>query len=369
MFQSIEPLPELDEGDSADVAEAVAALATVEQPLALIDLTTKLILAANVGAAELFNSSPSALAGRSLLDMIVEEGRSDAEHAQELLRSGQIHGFQAHRIYKTVHGAAFEADVWVRRLDIADAESIALVVIVPASVHHANYSTVPATRHHVRSLIAVTDHGWSVQHASAETETVLDMSSRDLIGTSFLAVVHPDDMANVLFAIADAVTSKRAAVLKARLGTSDRRWRDTTCSVTALCDHSPPRLCIVATLCQPTTPTVATRDGSRTEQLEQTLRRIAFEVRAATSAPRVCDLLESDSADKLQQLSSRQWDIVSRLSRGESPSTIAAALYVSPSTVRNQLSAIYRKLGVHSQLELLALLRTTVAPDLRNDAH
>ena len=36
---------------------------------------------------------------------------------------------------------------------------------------------------------------------------------------------------------------------------------------------------------------------------------------------------------------------------------IARATFVSQSTVRNQLGTIYRKLGVHSQTELLALLR------------
>jgi len=36
--------------------------------------------------------------------------------------------------------------------------------------------------------------------------------------------------------------------------------------------------------------------------------------------------------------------------------TIAAALNVSQNTVRNHLAAIYKKFGVHSQTELLAML-------------
>ncbi|MDP9463451.1 MAG: EAL domain-containing protein, partial [Actinomycetota bacterium] len=58
-------------------------------------------------------------------------------------------------------------------------------------------------------------------------------------------------------------------------------------------------------------------------------------------------------ADKL---SGRQTDIVLRLLAGERVRGIAQALYISPSTVRNHLSSIYQKLGVHSQEELLALL-------------
>jgi len=59
----------------------------------------------------------------------------------------------------------------------------------------------------------------------------------------------------------------------------------------------------------------------------------------------------------MTELSARQWEVVSRLVRGERVVTIAAEMYLSQSTVRNHLSAIFRKVGVHSQQELLALWR------------
>jgi len=36
-------------------------------------------------------------------------------------------------------------------------------------------------------------------------------------------------------------------------------------------------------------------------------------------------------------------------------------MFLSPSTIRNHLAAIYRKFGVHSQAELLAALLRAVA--------
>jgi hypothetical protein len=42
--------------------------------------------------------------------------------------------------------------------------------------------------------------------------------------------------------------------------------------------------------------------------------------------------------------------------------TIAAALFVSQSTVRNHLTAIFERFGVHSQVELLALLSGAEKP-------
>jgi len=54
------------------------------------------------------------------------------------------------------------------------------------------------------------------------------------------------------------------------------------------------------------------------------------------------------------ELSARQTEIVSRLIDGQSVSEIGNSMFLSASTVRNHLAAIYRKFGVHSQAELLA---------------
>jgi PAS domain S-box-containing protein len=57
------------------------------------------------------------------------------------------------------------------------------------------------------------------------------------------------------------------------------------------------------------------------------------------------------------QLTQREFDIVYRLIRGDRVPAIASSLFVSQSTVRNQLAAVFRKVGVHSQQELIAHLR------------
>jgi len=94
----------------------------------------------------------------------------------------------------------------------------------------------------------------------------------------------------------------------------------------------------------------------RVAELEHRLRRIADEVRAARLLDTV-NMLPAAQEIPLGELSSRQWEILSRLLRGERVDTIARELYLSPSTVRNHLSAIFRRFGVHSQRELLDLLR------------
>jgi DNA-binding NarL/FixJ family response regulator len=97
--------------------------------------------------------------------------------------------------------------------------------------------------------------------------------------------------------------------------------------------------------------------ADRVAQLEQHLWRIAHEIEAAGVISTIARAPAPSSVPGLADLSTRQWEVATRLLRGERVSTIAREMYLSPSTVRNHLAAIYRKVGVGSQAELLELLR------------
>jgi DNA-binding CsgD family transcriptional regulator len=90
--------------------------------------------------------------------------------------------------------------------------------------------------------------------------------------------------------------------------------------------------------------------------IERHLRKIAAEVDASGILQSVQNVPEPARFPELGDLSARQWEVLSHLMRGERVPAIAAALFVSQSTVRNHLSAIFGRFGVHSQVELLALL-------------
>lgn len=55
-------------------------------------------------------------------------------------------------------------------------------------------------------------------------------------------------------------------------------------------------------------------------------------------------------------LSDAEREVASRLCDGQSQAQIALARGTAPRTVANQISAIYRKLGVHSKAELMAVM-------------
>jgi DNA-binding CsgD family transcriptional regulator len=65
----------------------------------------------------------------------------------------------------------------------------------------------------------------------------------------------------------------------------------------------------------------------------------------------------SATLSAVETLTRREKDVLQLLLDGRRVSSIAHALYLSPQTVRNHLKAIFRKLGAHSQAELLDSLR------------
>jgi PAS domain S-box-containing protein len=59
----------------------------------------------------------------------------------------------------------------------------------------------------------------------------------------------------------------------------------------------------------------------------------------------------------LSELSDREREVLGHLMAGSRVPTIAEKLFISPNTVRNHLKAIYRKVDVSSQNELIELVR------------
>ncbi|MEA2002273.1 MAG: helix-turn-helix transcriptional regulator, partial [Actinomycetota bacterium] len=97
----------------------------------------------------------------------------------------------------------------------------------------------------------------------------------------------------------------------------------------------------------------------RRRELEDTMRRISDELgrigvgntgTAAEPIPQHPDL---------DLLSRRERDVVTHLLQGHRVVSIAELLGVSEHTVRNHLKSIFRKLGVHSQAELVDRLHST----------
>ena len=94
----------------------------------------------------------------------------------------------------------------------------------------------------------------------------------------------------------------------------------------------------------------------KVSHLESILDRIALDLVAVDSpTTRVAGALPLSS---LPSLTAREREVLRAIAGGNRVSTIATKLVVAPSTVRNHLKSIFRKLEVRSQTELMEYLDT-----------
>ena len=82
----------------------------------------------------------------------------------------------------------------------------------------------------------------------------------------------------------------------------------------------------------------------------------------------ICDDPRSCDPRGAELLTAREQEIVSRLLDGDRVPAIARALYLGQSTVRNHLTAVYRKLNVSSQQELVDLYKRSARSSQRSPA-
>ncbi|MEA3056907.1 MAG: hypothetical protein QOD30_2339, partial [Actinomycetota bacterium] len=205
-----------------------------------------------------------------------------------------------------------------------------------------------------RVAFGTLDHGWRFTEISADAAELLGWDLDDARGSSMQGAVHPDDASLFLLTLARSGAERRAVATRLRVQRPGGQWTPVRCVLSPLCDHNPARFGFGLWL-------LSNEDDlkmadQRATRLEEHLWRISAEVHASgisrLSATR--GLLERHPL--LEELSERQSQVLDRLVNGDRVSTIARSLFVSESTVRNHLSAIYRKAGVHSQSELLARL-------------
>ena len=319
----------------------VGVLRQSRYPLIAFDLDDLIILEANEAACELLGWAPNSLDGIPAFEILSPVDQPKVEAARALLASGAIQGYRALRHFRKADGTEFEANVWVR-LTTTDAGGFGLAIIERGA------AAVPWPLFDASITIAgiVTDHDWTIELVSSDIERILGRGPEDFKGSSLLGLFQAADVENFLSAVARVAGDESKATLRMHVRDGDASWRDVWCMVVAMCQHSPPRLGLA----------VAAMSEFGLELTSELHRQLA--------------ILGGDVLDGMDQLrshmpsgnfSTRQWEILTRLVRGERVEDIAADLYLSPSTVRNHLAAIYKKFGVHSQTQLLAkLLR---APD------
>jgi DNA-binding CsgD family transcriptional regulator len=357
-------------------------LREADVPCAILDLRTNRLAAANDAFANLLEIPLAMLEGTEVLGLLTPETRTVAECVTSAMAGGLLSSCHGTARVQLPGGGAIEVATWVRSLP----GGRALLAAARDGAHlpeGAPGFPITSGPDAFRLVLGAVDHDWRLSEMSPDATTLFGWNLEECRGTALQSMVHPDDAPLLLLALGRAGVDRRgvAAIVRVRCeamstleGSSDDSsedssevssggcegssphpvWLPVRCEVSPLCDHNPARFAVAMWVLDTDGDTESREQ--RAARFEDHLWRIAVEIAAAGigDAPTSGEMWWGDPA--LRELSRRQLEVLRRLLRGERVPMIARDLFLSRSTVRNHLSAIYRRLGVHSQAELLARL-------------
>ena len=332
-----------------DANELIRSLKALPVAAILTELTTHTFVAANDRAGEVFGTPANDLVGSDVLMRIHPDDREAARAGYAAMAGKVIDGYQVQRRIMRPDGTELIVSVSGRR--VGDARNLfGLWILVPESEPPNPVEMLVIGAPAI--VLAVTDHDWQIEYVSSDAE-LLGARGSELRGFPLTGLVHPSAATEFLAAAAQAAADHLAVTAVTRMRAGRERWADRYCLMVPICEHQPPRLGVVISA----GPTAAKLDGPGS-QLNECVNQAALEARAVRTLDALPALARLPHGS---ELSARQTEIVARLVAGQRPPDIANSMFLSPSTVRNHLAAIYRKFGVHSQAELLAALLRSVA--------
>jgi PAS domain S-box-containing protein len=340
---------------SSDLGHALSACDFAVVVWALPDGVVRL---ANQHAAELFGAPMVQLVGAKNTDLL-GPSRS-VRGAFAALESGAVEVVFARRRLRMLDGGAALA-AWSRAVEL-DGERALVSLYMPAgAVDRLGRDPSAPWRDLTPVAIGTADLEWRIDAISADIREIVGAEPAECRGTSLLDLVHPDDVSH-LWRQLDADGAVPRGHCYVRMRNRDGAWVDVCVLVENRSDASPRNVAFAAIAIPHATNGDATE---RVRELELRLRHIGAEVRAAGVLDELQLVPATSDHPGLSDLTTRQWEVLSRLLRGDRPPQIAEALFLSASTVRNHLATIYAKFGVHSQSELLARLREPRSRDDR----
>ncbi|HEY5010705.1 MAG TPA: helix-turn-helix transcriptional regulator [Acidimicrobiales bacterium] len=317
-------------------------------PLILTDLRDFTITAATEALSAELGISADKIIGTDVVALYQEDDQANAREALTALADGTIDFYRTHRRLSPLISTYREASIWTHAIDFGPRHfalselSRAKDLQISPLVNYLGYT--PTT-----VAIGVIDRDCIITSVSKNVESVIDIPADRLVGQpllkesdrQFWTGLHGGPAKRLPCMVSWPFSSPESKELVGHVNclVACLVGSDSYCFMLIRTDEASER-----------------NANSRAAELEQRLVRIAQEVQASgvlTGMDRVPDLVRFP---QLGTLSTRQWEVLTRLLHGERVPAIAAELFVSQSTVRNNLSALFGKFGVHSQAELLQLL-------------
>jgi DNA-binding CsgD family transcriptional regulator len=317
-------------------------------PSLLLSVPSERILAVSGVAEGLLCPDGGSLVGRNLEDFTADEPTG----ALDLMMAGHLDGYEARRMIRR-GDRTIPVTMWIRAVDRQEGRTFALAKLLPDPAALGEALRRPEGTTAV-AVVGSADAHLTVDRVSTDAGALLDHRAAGVVGQSLFRLVDTPDVTPLLKAVAGSSDTGLGASLVVRPQLSS--LRASRCHLLVLPMEPSPSLAF-ALLDEESADAPTSGLG-----MDLALWRFDEVVRSAT-ASRMAGELPPDRG--LGRLSGRELEIVVRLMHGDRVPAIAESLFLSPSTVRNHLVEVFRKLRVGSQQELIHLLRRTDDPSSR----
>jgi DNA-binding CsgD family transcriptional regulator len=334
--------PLRSEGLAADATEAVA---HAPLPAAIIEVASGRIMAASPPMREMFASGGGAVLGRTVDEFMTDQPSG----ALDLLRAGQLQGYVTTRSLRRRQEEPMPVQVWVRGLG-KDTPPRFAVAVFATPLTRTGALLPEVARSDLTPVVGTSDESLLIDRISSDVEALLGYQPSDVLGRSMLSLVTETSVSDLLGSLAHAAGTGAGVTLNL---VARSKQGDPVLLEAVLWPLRPPPRCGFALL-----PGAYAESASGTAaDVENWMSRFASDSGAVSLSRHLATAPREGELAGLSRLTTRELEIVSRLVSGDRVPSIAKALFLSPSTVRNHLHSIYQKLDIHSQQELIHVFR------------
>lgn len=334
-------------------------------PVAMLALTLpdKRIRLANEPATALFGAVKNDMIGRYIDQFFSDEDARRSRVAMAALAVGALDSYRARRSLSTSEGS-IAVWMWIRTVTLRGGPMAVVLALPEEEALIARRSIGALFGPDALDLaVGTADVTGRIERITTASRVMLGRDQAELAGTTLTDLAHPDDADRLTSALHASADTEEDVFIRVQLRHASRGWVQVRCLIFPIPGSEPPQNGFV--LAGPAEESQTGPDAVRLVKLERQLLRIAAEVHGTELQETHPFAADASRFPALNELSSRQREIVDRLLLGERIPAIASMMYLSPSTIRNHLSHVFTRFSVHTQAELLSLLRSNVSGSSR----
>jgi DNA-binding CsgD family transcriptional regulator len=263
-----------------------------------------------------------------------------------MMAQGVIEGYEGHNSLKLPSHEPLPIKGWMRVIGEERPARYALMVLRDQGEIRSGSALPERAADDSPIVLGIADRNLTITHVTADIERLVGAPPEQVLERQLLSLFAEETIPAALWVLAQALQAQSSASGLASITTAEHGALSVDFVV---CGALRPRPNVGFALIPKRDPLLRRPDD------QDALWAVARADRATTVYRRFPEMAIDPTL--MSRLTFRELEIASLLIRGHRTPAIAQALHLSQSTVRNHLSAVFAKAGVHSQQDLIDELR------------